>query len=223
MSGSPQVRHQWGRSPPSQPPNASRGPSPKIEVPPGAVCRVRLPTPASYRHRYSDGGNDPLSDFGKTIPRKYTVHEFPPPSPSSNVNINPASPPQPQQTGGKSPDHKNPRPRSQGRNTCMLHIHSPHGHGDGASPPPFSFLVTAAPRGPGSGSVRDLGSGVRASQPAIQAEAGSIETPDSAKPGRGATPGRVTRSPFFKFTCSAVSIAAAVDIGPLGGGHMRGT
>lgn len=199
MSGAPQVRHQWGRSPPSQPPNASRGPSPKMEVPPGAVCRVRFPTPASHRHRYSDGENDALLDFGKTIPQERQntpnpTQQLQIPKPFLHRQHQPRLEPASQK---KSQDQ---RTKTQGGNACMLHnlsnLHSPHGHGDGASPPPFSFLVTAAPRGPGSGSVRDLGSGVRASQPAIQAEAGSIETPDSATPGRGATPGRVTRSVF---------------------------
>lgn len=198
--GSPQVRHQRGRSPPLQPPNLSRGPSPKIEVPPGAVCRGRLPTPASHRHRYSGGAVvlgilvwNPNSPQLPPPPFKSTN-----PNPSSPVNINPASPPQNDKT--KTAQTRKPRPKGDTPACCASTLHmvttmEPHR-------PRFLFLVTAAPYPRSRVRVRP-GSGVRASQPG---RGGIDRNPRFCKArgggcrGQGSDvgrPGRVTCSVFF--------------------------
>lgn len=193
-----------GRSPPLQPPNLSRGPSPKIEVPPGAVCRVRLPTPASHRHRYSGGAVvlgilvwNPNSPQLPPPPFKSTN-----PNPSSPVNINPASPPQNDKT--KTGQTRKPRPKGDTPACCASTLHmvttmEPHR-------PPFLFLVTAAPC-PRSGVRVRPGSGVRASQPG---RGGIDRNPRFCKArgggcgGQGSDvgrPGRVTCSVCFFLPC----------------------
>lgn len=117
--GSPQVRHQWGRSPPLQPPNLSRGPSPKTEVPPGSVCRVRLPTPASHRHRYAGGAVVLGILFGILT----ALNSHLPPSRVQTQTLLPPS------TSTPPPLHKTTRrkqPRPENHDPRGIHLHAAH-------------------------------------------------------------------------------------------------
>lgn len=117
--GSPQVRHQWGRSPPLQPPNLSRGPSPKLRFHPGPFAvsgsQRRLPTGIDTRAAQSYW----VFLFGILT----ALNSHLPPSRVQTQTLLPPS------TSTPPPLHKTTRrkqPRPENQDPRGIHLHAAH-------------------------------------------------------------------------------------------------
>ncbi|KAK1829659.1 hypothetical protein QBC39DRAFT_124914 [Podospora conica] len=77
----PQARQGWGRPPSVATSECVTSRPPKIEAPPGAVCRLRGPMPVSHRGRRSEGGESViLCVFA------FTIHASPPSPPPKSTH-----------------------------------------------------------------------------------------------------------------------------------------